>query len=406
MVQKQHHKSNAKKQPHVKKQGKQADNTQFRAQLDALGLKIVQVTADGNCFFRAVADQLEGNEEEHGKYRSTVVQYILKNREMFEPFIEDDAPFEEYCKTMDNDGTWAGHMELQAASLVTRSNICIHRNMSPRWYIRNFDQPGARMIHLSYHDEEHYNSVRLKEDTGDGPARPITIKVDSNLSSSSRQAKAGSKKSKAGTGKVITDAGSIKLVMAGSGCENIEKVEQTLLQMYGDVDAAIEYLIAEKGIEDFSEEAVQSPCNADASHVEILRNRERNLWKRPIKKIHLAIALNGLMMMAVPSKKTRKFQETRIVHVVQKRNTSPVAGQGQRKSLQFPIIELLNPEKVERKRSEAREGLTHLHFLVDLMEGHLIWGLFVSDLLLNIVSDGTCPVLKNHNNLAASSLHP
>ncbi|XP_039167455.1 OVARIAN TUMOR DOMAIN-containing deubiquitinating enzyme 7-like isoform X4 [Eucalyptus grandis] len=284
MVQKQHHKSNAKKQPHVKKQGKQADNTQFRAQLDALGLKIVQVTADGNCFFRAVADQLEGNEEEHGKYRSTVVQYILKNREMFEPFIEDDAPFEEYCKTMDNDGTWAGHMELQAASLVTRSNICIHRNMSPRWYIRNFDQPGARMIHLSYHDEEHYNSVRLKEDTGDGPARPITIKVDSNLSSSSRQAKAGSKKSKAGTGKVITDAGSIKLVMAGSGCENIEKVEQTLLQMYGDVDAAIEYLIAEKGIEDFSEEAVQSPCNADASHGDDASGNSEEQREEPVEE--------------------------------------------------------------------------------------------------------------------------
>lgn len=29
----------------------------------------------------------------------------------------------------------------------------------------------------SYHDEEHYNSVRLKEDTCSGPARPITIKV-------------------------------------------------------------------------------------------------------------------------------------------------------------------------------------------------------------------------------------
>jgi len=24
------------------------------------------------------------------------------------------------------DGTWAGHMELQAASLLTRRNICIH----------------------------------------------------------------------------------------------------------------------------------------------------------------------------------------------------------------------------------------------------------------------------------------
>lgn len=91
----------------MKKQGKQADISEFRAQLDALGLKIIQVTADGNCFFRSVfsgliwngqfdivcvycnliwslllvcralADQLEGNEEGHEKYRSMVVRYIL-----------------------------------------------------------------------------------------------------------------------------------------------------------------------------------------------------------------------------------------------------------------------------------------------------------------------------------------
>lgn len=50
-----------------------------------------------------------------------------ENREMFEPFIEDDVPFDDYCQSMEKDGTWAGHMELQAASLVTRTNICIHR---------------------------------------------------------------------------------------------------------------------------------------------------------------------------------------------------------------------------------------------------------------------------------------
>lgn len=158
--------------PQVKKQGKQA-----AISLDALGLKIIKVTADGNCFFRALADQLEGNEEEHGKYRSMVVQYIVMNREMFEPFIEDDVPFDEYCQSMEKDGTWAGHMELQAASLVTRRNICIHRNMSPRWYIKNFEDRAARMVHLSYHDEEHYNSVRLKEDPCNGPAMPIIIKM-------------------------------------------------------------------------------------------------------------------------------------------------------------------------------------------------------------------------------------
>lgn len=46
---------------------------------------------------------------------------------MFEPFIEDDVSFDEYCQSMEKDGTWAGNMELQAASLVTRTNICIHR---------------------------------------------------------------------------------------------------------------------------------------------------------------------------------------------------------------------------------------------------------------------------------------
>ncbi len=36
-------------------------------------------------------------------------------------------PFNEYCSAMREDGTWAGHMELQATSLVTGCNICIHQ---------------------------------------------------------------------------------------------------------------------------------------------------------------------------------------------------------------------------------------------------------------------------------------
>ncbi|KAJ8437026.1 hypothetical protein Cgig2_010371 [Carnegiea gigantea] len=179
-----------------------------------------------------------------------VVQYIVKNREMFEPFIEDEIPFDEYCQSMEKDGTWAGHMELQAASLVTRNNICIHRHMSPRWYIRNFDNQGAHMIHLSYHDGEHYNSVRLKEDPCDGPARPIIIKADVNLTASLQQAKAAGASSKSRSSKNVVHGGTIKMVMAGSGCEDAEKAEQVLLQVDGDVDAAIEFLIAEQAAEE------------------------------------------------------------------------------------------------------------------------------------------------------------
>ncbi|XP_021714340.1 OTU domain-containing protein 3-like isoform X2 [Chenopodium quinoa] len=246
MVQAKHKKSKPKKLSHAKKHGKQGDISNFHAQLDLLDLKIIQVTADGNCFFRALADQLEGNEEEHEKYRRMVVQYIEKNRELFEPFIEDDVPFDEYCQSMGKDGTWAGHMELQAASLVTHTNICIHRHMSPRWYIRNFDDQGACMIHLSYHDGEHYNSLRLKEDQCSGPAKPIMIKADDNITASAQQAKSAGSQSKAKHSNIAVYEGALKMVMAGSGCDDAEKVKQVLLQVDGDVDAATEFLIAEQ----------------------------------------------------------------------------------------------------------------------------------------------------------------
>ena len=136
----------------------------FEAQLAALGLKIVPVAADGNCFFRAIADQLEGDEEQHAKYREMVVQYIIDHRENFEPFVEDDENFDEYCSRMKESGTWAGNMEIQAASMVTRTNICIHIFSSPTVYIRNFDDRNARTLRLSYHNGEHYNSLTLVND--------------------------------------------------------------------------------------------------------------------------------------------------------------------------------------------------------------------------------------------------
>ncbi|KAI3462742.1 hypothetical protein Pfo_019405 [Paulownia fortunei] len=108
----------------------------------------------GSCG-RALADQLVGNEDEHENYRNIIVRFIKKNCEMFEPVVEDEIPFDDYCRSMGENGTWAGHMELQDASLVTYRNICF------------ID---------SYHDGEHYNCVRSKDYSFSGPARPIVIK--------------------------------------------------------------------------------------------------------------------------------------------------------------------------------------------------------------------------------------
>lgn len=44
----------------------------------------------------------------------------------------------------------------------------------------------------------------------------------------SHQAKVVENKSKGGPGRNIVNAGSIKLVIAGTGCENAEKVEEVI----------------------------------------------------------------------------------------------------------------------------------------------------------------------------------
>ncbi|KAG6471684.1 hypothetical protein ZIOFF_069130 [Zingiber officinale] len=282
--------------PTVKKHGKQTDIEEFRVQLDVLGLKIVEVTADGNCFFRALADQLHGNEDEHQKFREMVVKYIMvfdtcpshpsnlvlfeNHREDFEPFIEDEVPFDEYCRTMEKDGTWAGNMELQAASLVTRRNICIHRFSSPRWYISNFSGHQDDMIHLCYHDGEHYNSVRLKEDSCEGPARPIIIKVDAHISRKDHDDKATTNKSSKGSSCRSFNRESVKLVMMGTGCKDVDKVEQVLQEVDGDVDAAIEFLIAEQDM-DLHENAQSS--NDRSMENDLVQGNELSefFWRRP-----------------------------------------------------------------------------------------------------------------------------
>ncbi|KAK8512920.1 hypothetical protein V6N12_030328 [Hibiscus sabdariffa] len=130
---------------------------------------------------------------------------IKKNRETFEPFIEDDVPFDEYCQSMEKDGTWAGHMELQAASLVTHRNICIHR-------VRSYLLLSS-MVSFRHHAKQLAWSIFCR-------------KADADISASSNQAKAAVSKPKGAAGKDSINTGSIKLVMAGSGCESAEKVEQ------------------------------------------------------------------------------------------------------------------------------------------------------------------------------------
>lgn len=78
---------------------------------------------------------------------------------------EDEEGWADYVARMAEDGAWAGHPELQAASLSLRRNIQVYQAEQPVWQITNWkegDADGA-VLRLSYHDGNHYNSV-----AGDG----------------------------------------------------------------------------------------------------------------------------------------------------------------------------------------------------------------------------------------------
>ena len=60
------------------------------------------MNSDGNCLFRAIADQLEGDSSLHQKYREEAVDHIRGNQDDYVAFIEDDETVDQYCDRMSN----------------------------------------------------------------------------------------------------------------------------------------------------------------------------------------------------------------------------------------------------------------------------------------------------------------
>ncbi|MFH4976550.1 hypothetical protein AB6A40_003259 [Gnathostoma spinigerum] len=144
----------------------------LRAQLATLGLTLRDIPGDGNCLFRALGDQLDGHSMNHVKHRMDTVRYMIANRSHFEPFI--DVPFDRYMDNLSQPGTYAGHEALVAFARLHGVNIIIHQLNSPLWQIEGTTKKGAAELHLSYHNGEHYSSVRH---TGDFAKKPARVRI-------------------------------------------------------------------------------------------------------------------------------------------------------------------------------------------------------------------------------------
>ena len=132
----------------------------LRRRLDGLGLRENEVDGDGNCQFRAIADQLYGSPDRYAEVRADIVEHLRSNSSRYSAFVPDS--YDTYIENMGRDGNWGDHLTLQAASNVYGLEIRVYTSYDGNWerVIRPTDDGNIRgAIQLSFYAELHYNSV-------------------------------------------------------------------------------------------------------------------------------------------------------------------------------------------------------------------------------------------------------
>lgn len=131
----------------------------FKRCMSSLGFEIKQMNEDGACLFRSIADQVYGDQECHSQVRQDCMNYIVKNRDYFEPYITED--FDKYIARKKHWNVHGNHLEIQAMSEMYNRTIEVYcYQIEP---INIFSAPrlmnSYEPIRLSYHRMCHYNSI-------------------------------------------------------------------------------------------------------------------------------------------------------------------------------------------------------------------------------------------------------
>ncbi|KAJ2660322.1 2-oxoglutarate dehydrogenase E1 component [Coemansia sp. RSA 1200] len=150
------------------------------------------MAGDGNCLFRALADQVDGSAETHMRHRQSVCDYMDRNPEEFIPFMDESSPFGRYVSNMRNPGVYGGNIELVAFARNYNVDIKVYQMGGTVFVISGAPvndnnkagrgNPVARnlhTVHIAYHSYEHYSSVRNR----DGPHVGLpNVKASTKLS--------------------------------------------------------------------------------------------------------------------------------------------------------------------------------------------------------------------------------
>ncbi|XP_010012847.1 PREDICTED: OTU domain-containing protein 3, partial [Nestor notabilis] len=182
---------------------------------------------------------------------------MVQQREDFEPFVEDDVPFERHVSNLAKPGTFAGNDAIVAFARNNQMNVVIHQLNAPLWQIRGTDKSNARELHIAYRDGEHYDSVRRINDDSEAPAYLQMELLCKNDSGTKEEVKPQKGDSEDEIEVEMEDA--IQEVCNATGCSDIDLVSHVLEVEDYNVESAIFAILQMNEVKRISTEEQHDP---------------------------------------------------------------------------------------------------------------------------------------------------
>lgn len=143
--------------------------------LNAAGLEVFEVPADGNCLFAAIADQLRlrsNVERTPAQLRQDAAEHIGAHVENFAPYLDTAAhrDVSAYCAALQSPGFWGGEMEIVA--LAQRYGCPVHVYSATQRHLQVCESLAGPPLSVCYYRSlyglgAHYNSTRDAKRAGD-----------------------------------------------------------------------------------------------------------------------------------------------------------------------------------------------------------------------------------------------
>eukprot|EP00898_Chlorokybus_atmophyticus_P006615 jgi/Chlat1/6955/Chrsp52S06628 len=123
------------------------------------GLRQLHIIGDGNCQFRAVADQLYRNQELHPHVRAAATKQLREHPELYSMYVPDSYFY--YVVCMQRHGTWGDALTLQAIADAYGMTVCVLTSYQQATTIEVTPRRSRsqRTLWLSFWAEVHYNSL-------------------------------------------------------------------------------------------------------------------------------------------------------------------------------------------------------------------------------------------------------